>query len=72
MVSDPYGQTEIPVIAAEGGIVIGRTNLPPVNEGDALFHIARVDQPKQAAETVVQFQDETENRPSVSLEPPVV
>ena len=71
-IADPYGQTEIPVMAGEGGIVIGRTNLPPVNEGDALFHIARVDQPKQAAETVVQFQTDTENRPSVSQEPPVV
>ena len=24
------------------GIIVGRTNLPVVNEGDALFHIARV------------------------------
>ncbi len=72
MISDPYGQTEIPVVAPEGGIVIGRTNLPPVNEGDALFHIARVEKPHLAAETVELFHSDTENRPSMSLEPPVV
>lgn len=72
MIADPYGQAEIPVVAPEAGIVIGRTNLPPVNEGDALFHIARVDKPRQAAETVEKFQTATENLPSISEEPPVV
>ncbi len=72
MISDPYGQTEIPVIAPEVGIVVGRTNLPPVNEGDALFHIARVEQSKAAAQVVEQFHADTENLPSISLEPPVV
>lgn len=72
MIADPYGQTETPVIAAEAGIVIGRTNLPPVNEGDALFHIARVEEPRQAAETVERFQSDTERWPSESQEPPLV
>ena len=31
----------IAVIASTGGVIIGRTQLPLVNEGDALFHIAR-------------------------------
>jgi uncharacterized protein len=30
------------------GIVIGRNSLPLVNEGDALFHVARVDGPANA------------------------
>lgn len=72
MIADPYGQAEIPVVANEAGIVIGRTNLPPVNEGDALFHIARVDKPKAAAVAVEKFQVATESLPSVSEEPPVV
>ncbi|CAN5277466.1 succinylglutamate desuccinylase/aspartoacylase family protein [soil metagenome] len=42
VISDPLGDKEVPVIANETGIVIGRTNLPIVNRGDALFHIARV------------------------------
>lgn len=41
-VSDPFGESEEEVTARDGGIVIGRSNLPVVNEGDALFHIARV------------------------------
>ncbi|WP_121632576.1 succinylglutamate desuccinylase/aspartoacylase family protein [Tropicibacter alexandrii] len=40
VISDPFGEREAEVVAEEAGIVIGRTNLPVVNEGDALFHIA--------------------------------
>lgn len=40
IVADPFGERETEVLAQEHGIVIGRTNLPLVNEGDALFHIA--------------------------------
>ncbi|MEQ8333781.1 succinylglutamate desuccinylase/aspartoacylase family protein [Nisaea sp.] len=40
VISDPFGIVEIPVLAEMSGIIIGRTNLPVVNEGDALFHIA--------------------------------
>lgn len=40
MVSDPFGETETEIEAFMDGIIIGRTNLPVVNEGDALFHIA--------------------------------
>ncbi|WP_116598291.1 succinylglutamate desuccinylase/aspartoacylase family protein [Primorskyibacter marinus] len=39
LISDPFGEAETEVIADAPGIVIGRTNLPIVNEGDALFHI---------------------------------
>lgn len=40
VVSDPFGEREAEILAEVDGIVIGRTNLPVVNEGDALFHIA--------------------------------
>ncbi|MCA1297195.1 succinylglutamate desuccinylase/aspartoacylase family protein [Stappia indica] len=39
-VSDPFGEVEQDVVATTAGLIIGRTNLPVVNEGDALFHIA--------------------------------
>ena len=42
-VTDPFGEREFPVLAPKAGVVIGRTNLPLVNEGDALFHIAHGD-----------------------------
>ena len=42
VISDPLGKVQVPVIAEEDGIIIGRTNLPIVNRGDALFHVARI------------------------------
>jgi predicted deacylase len=40
VISDPFGTFEAPVESETTGIIVGRTNLPVVNEGDALFHIA--------------------------------
>lgn len=37
---DPLGDKEIKVISPFEGLIIGRINIPLVNEGDALFHIA--------------------------------
>jgi uncharacterized protein len=47
-VSDPFGALDVPVPATHSGIVIGRNSLPLVNEGDALFHVARVERPSEA------------------------
>ncbi|MEJ2514043.1 MAG: succinylglutamate desuccinylase/aspartoacylase family protein [Gammaproteobacteria bacterium] len=47
-ISDPFGERDIPVEAATAGIVIGRNSLPLVNEGDALFHVARLTGPEEA------------------------
>jgi hypothetical protein len=41
-VSDPLGGNPVEVVADAGGIIIGRTNLPIVNRGDALFHVAQM------------------------------
>jgi len=41
-VSDPFGEVETPVLSTMDGIVVGRTNLPVVNRGDALCHIAEI------------------------------
>lgn len=41
-VSDPFGEVEVEIHAPLPGIIVGRTVMPVVNEGDALFHIARV------------------------------
>jgi predicted deacylase len=45
-ISDPFGNTETAVISPNSGIIIGRSNLPLVNEGEALFHVAKI--PKKA------------------------
>ena len=42
VISDPLGTTQVSVFAEDDGIIIGRTNLPIVNRGDALFHVARI------------------------------
>ncbi|MDE1464930.1 succinylglutamate desuccinylase/aspartoacylase family protein [Spartinivicinus poritis] len=40
VIADPLGSIEYQVKAPQEGVVIGRTNLPLVHEGDALFHLA--------------------------------
>ncbi len=40
IVADPFSAHETPVYPDFEGIIIGRTNAPLVDEGDALFHIA--------------------------------
>jgi predicted deacylase len=64
VVADALGTQSVPVVADDDGIIIGRTNLPIVNRGDALFHIARV-KPKsdlkarsRAAAAIVADEDE--------------
>lgn len=41
MIADPLGTSETPIVAPNDGVVIGKTNLPLVYEGDATFHIAQ-------------------------------
>ena len=43
-ISDPFGEGQVDVEAHTSGIVIGRSHMPLVNEGDALFHIAQTDE----------------------------
>ena len=56
-VSDPFGEREFAVSAVHAGIVIGRNSLPLVNEGDALFHVARVEKPGEAVAAVAAISD---------------
>lgn len=57
-VSDPYGGNEAQIIAPNSGIIIGRTNLPLIHEGDAVVHLARFRNAGTAAEAVDVFQSE--------------
>lgn len=56
-ISDPLAENETPIIAPMDGVLIGRTNLPLVNEGDALFNVGSFDQVKIAAKEVDFFRD---------------
>lgn len=56
-VSDPFGEVEFDVLASVSGIVIGRSTSPLTHEGDALFHLARFDNTRQAKAAVDDFQE---------------
>ena len=53
-IADPFGENEEQVIAPNNGVIIGRTNLPLVHEGEAVVHIAELGPPQaRAAEAAV-------------------
>ena len=51
-VANAFGDVESDVMAEQGGVVIGRTNMPVVYEGDALFHVAETPRAEAAAEGI--------------------
>ncbi len=61
-VSDPFGAVETDLIAPEAGILIGRAILPVVNEGDAVFHLAKLS-PRAAEATVDDLASQLESDP---------
>lgn len=60
MISDPFGESEQEILSPFSGIVIGRLNLPLVNEGDAIYHIARFYRTDIAHERVGDYQETME------------
>ena len=73
VIADPFGEQEHDVHATNNGIIIGRTNLPLVNEGEALFNIARFESTREAADVVDAFQaDDLPLGPALDEEPPIV
>ncbi len=67
IISDPsnlFDPVEHDVKAGYSGIIIGTSNIPLVNEGDALFHIARFEDIKEAAASVDAFQSTAERSPN--------
>jgi predicted deacylase len=63
VVSDPFGEVETEILAEEPGLVVGRSNLPVVNEGDGLFHIARLRAQDDANATIDRLAAELEGDP---------
>lgn len=63
VVADPFGNAEDEVVATADGIVIGMSNLPLANEGEALFHVARFDAIEEAESAVESFQSDYAPQP---------
>ena len=57
-VADPFGEQEVELRADVSGIIIGRTNLPLVHEGEAIVNVALFKEPESATESGEAFQEE--------------
>jgi predicted deacylase len=71
-IAEPVSDIESQVRAPRGGIVIGRSNLPLVLEGEALFHIASFEDMREVAERVEEFQASHEEDIENGGEPSIV
>jgi predicted deacylase len=52
LISDPFGENEREIFAPFDGIIVGRAMLPVVNEGDAVFHLARIQSVKKTEDAM--------------------
>ncbi len=62
VVSDPSNMIEnasLPIVSKSSGIIIGKTNIPLVNEGDAVFHVARFEDADDVAAELDVFHTNT-------------
>ncbi len=71
-VADPFGQKHSEIEASHSGIVIGRTHLPLINEGDALIHIARIEEEIPLEEFVDQVDIEASQSRNKENSPEIV
>ncbi len=68
LVSDPFGETEEPISARRGGLIIGMSKLPIVNRGDALFHIAQVSRSEDYSVSLSELQQELDDDPLLDVD----
>jgi predicted deacylase len=73
LIADPFSDQETEVLAHAEGLVIGRTNIPLVHEGEALFNIGRFESSEEVASHVEAFHagylEPPETTPSASEDP---
>lgn len=68
IVSDPLGYEERELISPIDGVIIGRSNMPAVNQGDAIFHIAQVLDPEAADQGIDALERALEGDPLFDTE----
>ncbi len=57
-ISDPYGQKLDDVLSNADGIIIGKQNIPLVQEGEAMYHIAYFKEPDDVVEHLEMMNEE--------------
>ncbi|MFN3714099.1 MAG: succinylglutamate desuccinylase/aspartoacylase family protein [Alcanivoracaceae bacterium] len=72
-ISSPFSSDEMEILSPCAGILVGRDNLPLVNEGEALFHIARFEEVREVAQQVQAFAADILEGVTlgVAMEPPI-
>jgi predicted deacylase len=71
-ISDPAGKADAVVEASSSGIIIGRTNIPLIYEGEALFHIGNSRQTSLLEEQIDTLHDEDALATPELVEEPVI
>lgn len=72
-IADPLGENETPVVADRGGVIIGRSNIPLVTEGEALFHIASFEgSVDEVAAQIDRVEEVLDAVTDDTVEPPIV
>jgi len=69
VVADPFGETETAIITPVSGIVVGMNNLPLVNEGEAIYHVARFDELDEAEKAMDYFRSRFDPETTEALMP---
>ncbi|MFT6270049.1 MAG: putative deacylase [Alphaproteobacteria bacterium] len=55
-ISSPTGSFVHTLVAPKSGVIVGKQNIPLVQEGDAMFHVATFEEPSDVAEHIGQLQ----------------
>lgn len=72
VIGSPFGENEHELRAPFRGMIIGRTTIPLVHEGEAVFHLARFEGPKDAAERLETLKSTFADDELLPDEPPIV
>ena len=62
-IADPFGEKETELKSEVSGLIVGRTNHPAVNQGDALFHVAQLPRSASMEGTMGAIEEEFANDP---------
>ena len=72
VINDPVATLETAVISPCNGLIVGRSELPLVHEGEAIYHIAQFEDNREVAEHVEMFQDDVSPELESDGEVPIV